>query len=117
MIAQLFRRRPSWRTGLVHIWCASCGRDLDWAQPKFVASHPEPRCWPCQLAASQEPPQEPLKATAEVIWPTPAVIRPEPAIVRATAEVLRVDPLTIEKPQPFNPAFEAAVAEAEVIER
>jgi hypothetical protein len=60
-----FARTPAWRAGLVHIHCTGCGRDLDWAQPEFVAAHPEPRCWNC---------------------PQPA----PPAVVHAEAEVLQV---------------------------
>jgi NAD-dependent SIR2 family protein deacetylase len=40
----------SWKTGLVHINCVECHRDLDWAQPQFLERHPMPRCWTCKDA-------------------------------------------------------------------
>lgn len=48
----LARRAP--QGDLVHIWCSECGRDLDWAQPSFVAAVPRPRCGPCVSAAALE---------------------------------------------------------------
>lgn len=64
MIRRLFRRRPSWRTGLIHIHCASCGRSLDWAQPAFVQRYPEPRCGPCRAVLAAEAEERAIKATA-----------------------------------------------------
>lgn len=37
----------SWQRGLIHIWCTTCGRDLDWAQQAFVDRHPNPMCGSC----------------------------------------------------------------------
>lgn len=99
----LLRREPSWRLGLIHIQCSRCGRDLDWAQPAFLAAHPSPRCWDCPQV--EPPPQLPIRAHAEVI-------RVEAEVIPAEAEVLE-----IEAPSPVNLAFEAAVAEAEAVER
>jgi hypothetical protein len=33
--------------GLIPINCAECGRDLDRAQPEFLAKHPNPKCYRC----------------------------------------------------------------------
>jgi hypothetical protein len=90
-------RKPSWRAGLVPISCADCGRSLDLAQPTFVQAHPEPRCVLCQSVAART---DLLKATDAL------------NTVVAQAEVL-----AIESPAPTNTAFEAAVAEAEEVER
>jgi hypothetical protein len=43
----------SWKTGLIHIYCSECGRDLDWAQPEFVKVHPAPLCWKCREQIEQ----------------------------------------------------------------
>jgi hypothetical protein len=86
-----FLRMPAWRAGLLHIYCSNpkCGRSLDWAQPEFLAKHPDPVCWTC-----------------------PPVETPASAVVQAAAEVLQV-----ESAPPVNAAFEVAVAEAEGVDR
>jgi hypothetical protein len=71
---------------LVHIWCTTCGRDLDWAQPEFVAAHPEHRCAGCP---------EPVP----------------PAAIHATAEVISSEPLR--ELEATNEQFLQVVAEVE----
>jgi hypothetical protein len=90
MSRRLFRRGPSWRAGLVKIRCNSCARPLDFAQPEFVAAHPEPVCGRCG----------------------PRTRNTVRAVVSAKAEVL-----AIEAPTPINTAFERAVAQAEEVQR
>lgn len=91
-MSQYLRRVPKWRVGLTHIWCTGCGRDLDWAQPEFLARYPDPLCAAC-------PPREPV------------LVRPvitEATTVRAEAEVISVVP---------NARFESVVASIEAGER
>lgn len=102
MIRTLFRRTPAWRAGLVHIWCTVCGRDLDWAQPEFVALHPSPVCANCCVRPRT---QHSARQAAE------------PTVIHATAEVIRREPRQLEAASPVNLAFEAAVAEAEEVQR
>lgn len=61
-------REQSQPRALVHIWCGECGRSLDWAQPEFVARHPNPRCWACVCALAQAQDREDAeRARLEVI--------------------------------------------------
>lgn len=92
---KLFNRAPAWRAGLVRIHCTGCGRDLDWAEPEFAAAHPQPVCVLCQSAIARGD-----------------LHRATTALNTAVTEVL-----AIERPGPMNALFEAAVAEAEAIER
>lgn len=82
-VLKYLRRTPRWRVGLTHIWCSGCARDLDWAQPEFLARHPEPRCVHCGPA------------------PAPRVLAlPAAPPVHAVAEVLAVKPLAVEDCRP-----------------